>query len=77
MDSGIPELVEDGVSGRLVGEGDEQALTQAMQELVANVEQWPAMWAAGREKVLREFYIKKLNEHLDHLFEQLHSRSAS
>ena len=77
LHSGIPELVEDGVSGRLVGERDEQALAQAMQELVDNVEQWPAMGSAGREKVLREFNIKKLNERLDHFFEQLHSRSGS
>jgi colanic acid/amylovoran biosynthesis glycosyltransferase len=77
LHSGIPELVEDGVSGRLVGERDEQALAQAMQELVDNVEQWPAMGSAGREKVLREFNIKTLNERLDHLFEQLHSRSPS
>ena len=77
LHSGIPELVEDGVSGKLVGERDVQALAQAMRELVANVEQWPAMGAAGREKVLREFNIKKLNERLDHTFEQLHSRSGS
>jgi colanic acid/amylovoran biosynthesis glycosyltransferase len=77
LHSGIPELVEDGVSGRLVGERDEQALAQAIQELVDDVEQWPAMGSAGREKVLREFNIKKLNERLDHLFEQLHARSAS
>jgi colanic acid/amylovoran biosynthesis glycosyltransferase len=77
LHSGIPELVEDGVSGRLVGERDEQALAQAIQELVDDVEQWPAMGSAGREKVLREFNIKTLNERLDHLFEQLHSRSAS
>jgi len=77
MDSGIPEFMGDGVSGRLVVERDEQALAQVIQELVANVEQWPAMGAAGRDKVLREFDIKKLNERLDHLFEQLHSRSAS
>ena len=46
MDSGIPEFMGDGVSGRLVVERDEQALAQAIQELVANVEQWPAMGGA-------------------------------
>jgi colanic acid/amylovoran biosynthesis glycosyltransferase len=77
LHSGIPELVEDGVSGKLVGERDVQALAQAMQELVANVQYWPAMGSAGREIVLGEFNIKKLNERLEHLFEQLHSHLAN
>lgn len=71
LHSGIPELVEDGVSGKLVGERDVQALAHALHELVADVKQWPAMGAAGREKVLREFNIEKLNERLERLFEKL------
>lgn len=33
---GIPELIEDGVSGRLVRPGDPQALAEALRELVLN-----------------------------------------
>ena len=66
--SGIPELVEDGVSGVLVNERDVCALSQTIQELLANVDRWPIMGKSGREKVLQEFNINKLNEQLEHLF---------
>jgi colanic acid/amylovoran biosynthesis glycosyltransferase len=75
--SGIPELVEDGVSGMLVGERDVQALAQAMKDLVADVERWPVMGAAGREKVLGEFNIQILNARLENMFERLQSRLAA
>ena len=67
--SGVPELVEDGVSGVLVGERDVCALSQAIQKLMDSVERWPIMGKSGREKVLKEFNIKKLNEQLEHIFE--------
>ena len=68
LHSGIPELVEDGVSGKLVGERDVPALAQAIQEIAANVERWPAMGSAGHQKVLEEFDIRKLNRQLEGLF---------
>ena len=71
LHSGIPELVEDGVSGMLVGERDVPALAQAIQEFTANVGRWPAMGTAGRQKVLEEFNIRELNRQLEGLFEQL------
>ena len=71
LHSGIPELVEDGVSGRLVGERDVEALSLAIQELISDVSSWPAMGMAGRDKVLQEFNIKHLNKQLDHLFERV------
>ncbi len=67
--SGIPELVEDGISGKLVGERDVDGLAQAIRELVARADDWPAMGMAGREKVLREFNIERLNGKLERLFE--------
>ena len=71
LHSGIPELVEDGVSGKLVGERDVPAMIQAIQEVITHVERWPAMGSAGRQKVLEEFNMGKLNGQLETLFSQL------
>jgi colanic acid/amylovoran biosynthesis glycosyltransferase len=62
--SGIPELVEDGVSGRLVAERDVEALANAIEQLVRQPERWPAMGAAGRARVLQSFEISALNDRL-------------
>ncbi len=69
--SGIPELVEDGVSGRLVAEKDVPGLAQAIIELMATSDAWAAMGKAGHEKVAREFNISTLNGVLERHFAQL------
>jgi colanic acid/amylovoran biosynthesis glycosyltransferase len=71
LHSGIPELVEDGVSGKMVGERDVPALAQAIQQITTNVENWVAMGTAGRQKVLEEFNMEKLNSQLEDTFSQL------
>ena len=47
----IPEIVEDGVTGRLVPPGDADALGEAMRELVADPARAGAMGRAGRALV--------------------------
>lgn len=69
--SGIPELVEEGVSGKLVSERDVPGLAQAIQELAGDVERWAVLGTAGREKVFEEFNINKLNRQLEGMFEQM------
>jgi glycosyltransferase involved in cell wall biosynthesis len=53
--SGIPELVEDGVTGLLVPPQDALALADALERLARDPELGRRMGRAGREKVLREF----------------------
>ncbi len=62
--SGIPELVEDGVTGILVPERDVDALERAILEIVDNPQRWPQMGKKGREKVMAEHDSAKLNERL-------------
>ncbi|HWB40203.1 MAG TPA: glycosyltransferase [Gemmatimonadales bacterium] len=69
--AGIPELVEDDVSGFLVPERDPAALADALQRLAGAPGRWAAMGRAGRAKVEREYDIHSLNDRLAGLLEQL------
>ena len=69
--AGIPELVEDGVSGWLVPERDEAALAAALARLAAEPERWAAMGRAGRAKVEREYDIHRLNDRFADMLQTL------
>ena len=56
--SGIPELVEDGVSGRLVAPGDAMDLANAVQALFDDPHQCESFAQAGRRKVERDFDVR-------------------
>ena len=68
---GIPELVEDGVSGFLAPERDANALADKLGYLLAHPERWPEMGQAGRAFVERHFDLHRLNDELVLLYEQL------
>jgi len=76
LHSGIPELVEDGVSGRLVAERDVDALAGAIRDVIHDTADWTPMGTAGRRKVLQEFNIAKLSEQLEHYFGALCQEST-
>lgn len=56
--AGIPELVEDGVAGRVVAPGDEEALAQAILDVTESPATAERMGAAGRARVLAEFDLR-------------------
>lgn len=56
--SGIPELVEDGVNGRLIESGDATALANAIAALLRDPESQERFAYAGRHKVEREFDVR-------------------
>ena len=56
--SGIPELVDDGVSGLLVPPRDPPALALALRRLYDDAELRERLARAGREKVEREFDVR-------------------
>jgi len=65
--SGIPELVEDGVNGFLVAEGDDEALANALERAIDNAARWPEIGRAGRLTVEKEFNRSTLGRRLiDH-----------
>jgi glycosyltransferase involved in cell wall biosynthesis len=57
---GIPELVDDGVTGLLVPPGDSHSLADAICSLLANRERREQMGRRGREKAVDQFAIDKI-----------------
>ena len=71
LHSGIPELVEDGVSGFLVPENNAEALSKRLNYLLKHPELWPDMGRSGRKKIESEFDNEKLNDKLVSIYERL------
>ncbi len=68
---GIPELVEDGVSGFLVPEKNPDAIAEKLIYFLKNPEIWPSFGAAGRHKVEEKYDINQLNDELSELYQSL------
>lgn len=68
---GIPELVEDGVSGFLVAERDADAIAAKLNYLMEHPEEWPKMGQAGRNRVEVQYNINTLNDELVEIYQSL------
>jgi colanic acid/amylovoran biosynthesis glycosyltransferase len=75
--AGIPELVRDGVSGRLVPEGDIQGLAHAISDVVGAPEVWPAWGRAGHEYVMREHNVVVQRERLEQFYDEILEASSA
>lgn len=67
--AGIPELVEDGVSGRIVAPGDADLFAEAMVDILDSPERAAEMGRAGRQKVMAEFDVRQEAEKLGRLLD--------
>jgi colanic acid/amylovoran biosynthesis glycosyltransferase len=68
---GIPELVEDGVSGFLVPERDADAIAEKLNYIIEHPEQWETMGKAGRDRVETYYNLDKLNDELVQIYERV------
>jgi glycogen(starch) synthase len=68
---GIPDKVEDGVTGLLVMPGDRSALASALVQVASDRERRAAMGAAGRRRVRAEFAWNVLIDRTLALYEEL------
>lgn len=68
---GIPELVEDGVSGFLVAERDVDGLENRLRELIRQPELWPRMGRAGRARVETDYDLDELNDELVEIYRRV------
>lgn len=69
--SGIPELVENGVSGFLVSERNIDQLTEKLNYLIEHSDLWAEMGEAGRQFVECNYNINKLNDKLIEIYERV------
>jgi colanic acid/amylovoran biosynthesis glycosyltransferase len=68
---GIPELVQDGVSGFLVKERDADGIAQKLTYLIQHSENWEKMGKAGRARVEDKYDMNKLNDELVEIYQQM------
>ncbi|MCL1469348.1 glycosyltransferase [Argonema antarcticum] len=69
--SGIPELIENGVSGFLVPERDADTLAEKIGYLADHPEIWLQMSRAGRACVEKSYDLNKLNDRLVEIYQNL------
>ena len=74
---GVPEIVENGQSGKLFHPGDETALVQTLRELADRPEERNRLAAAGRQRALRNFNSELFLQKLEHLYADLHRGSST
>ncbi len=73
---GLPEVVEDGVTGLVVPRGDSTALAQAIGSLLADPERRRAMGQAGRARALRLFDWDRSAEQFEQIYREIAARMA-
>jgi colanic acid/amylovoran biosynthesis glycosyltransferase len=71
LHGGIPELVEDGVSGFLVPERDAEAIAEKLKYIIQHPELWETMGKAGRDRVETCYNLDKLNDKLIYIYQQV------
>jgi glycosyltransferase involved in cell wall biosynthesis len=73
---GLPEVVENGVTGLVVPRGDSTALAQAIGSLLADPERRRAMGQAGRMRALKLFDWDRSAEQFEQIYREVASRMA-
>ena len=75
---GLPEVVEDGVTGRLVDPDDPVALANAIRSIWNSPDRGQAMGAAGRRRVDSLYRGSMMARRITALYEEtLHARRAA
>lgn len=68
---GIPELVQDGISGFLVPERDAEAIAEKLSYLIDRPELWKQFADAGRARVEAKYDMNVLNDELVRIYSDL------
>ena len=68
---GLPEIVEDGITGWLVEANKPEQFAEKIEWLVRNPEKARAMGAAGRERVFTHFTVEKMVAGFEEMFKEL------
>lgn len=73
---GIPEVVEDGVSGLLSPAGDVAALQQQVEALIHNKERRLEIASNARKRIEQHFSMKKMVRELEAIYQQFLTHGA-
>lgn len=73
---GVPDVVEDGVTGFLVDPQDPNGLASAVAQLLDDPSRAAAMGRAGRERCRRKFSIENTTRQIEGLYEELYSAKS-
>jgi glycosyltransferase involved in cell wall biosynthesis len=68
---GVPEIIQDGISGRLVPMDDAPALAAAIIWLLENPSQAKQIATAGRQRILSFFMIEHTAEKVEKIYQEL------
>jgi glycosyltransferase involved in cell wall biosynthesis len=68
---GIPELVRDGETGLLVEQGNLEALTAALRQLLSNPPRAQQMGEKGRERTLARFSWKRHGDEMIQIYQSV------
>jgi glycosyltransferase involved in cell wall biosynthesis len=74
---GVPELIQDGVSGILVDPDDGPGLATAIAELLRHPDRAAAMGARGPERWRRDYDIAATVRRVERLYEELYAASST
>jgi len=74
-EGGIPEVVEDGITGSLVPSKNPGLLADAIIDLLLNPEKSKQMGERGRERAFKRFHPKQFAERHEKLYKELYTRN--
>jgi len=75
--SGIPELVEHGISGCLVPEGNVDELERSIVQLLSRASWWEEMVTSARNRVLAKFDIHEVSRRLVEIYHSVTAEGSS
>jgi len=74
---GIPEIIEDGITGILVPPADVEALASAIADLIECPEKRREFGIAGRVRVEKKFTVEKMIKNYEKVYEKMFERVKS
>jgi glycosyltransferase involved in cell wall biosynthesis len=69
--AGVPEVVDNGYSGILIEEGDDNAYAEAIRHLLTNVEERRLMSANARQHIVKKHAFKQASDSLGKILQQV------
>ncbi|MCA9442936.1 MAG: hypothetical protein KC964_19185, partial [Candidatus Omnitrophica bacterium] len=63
-----PEVVEDGIQGKLVGVGEVCSAAKAINDILASKEIWHAYSQSARDRIVEKFRLELITQEYENLY---------